>query len=252
MQSLPQFQFKITRVKLVGWTLVLHAGGLYALHTGLLGHSAQRVVEVSILSELIQPQSAASSDAPLPALKPPAQANPQAGTQIAPRPTAPPPQTSKRTTTPPLAHDPAETNAPYNANTMTGLSEPTSAAAAPKDTLPSVTPAAAVPSPTATTNNPTSAAALKLPNSNADFLNNPQATYPAVSRRLGETGKVMVRVYVGANGAAQKAEIRTSSGFERLDSAGLAAALKWRYAPGQRAGAPEAMWVNVPVVFTLD
>ncbi len=83
-------------------------------------------------------------------------------------------------------------------------------------------------------------------------MNNPPPAYPPVSKRLGETGKVVVRVYISPDGLAQKGEVRTSSGFERLDAAALSAALKWRYVPGKRGGVAEAMWVNVPVTFTLN
>ncbi len=62
----------------------------------------------------------------------------------------------------------------------------------------------------------------------------------------------MVRAFIEANGTATKAEIRTSSGYERLDQAALQTVLKWRYVPGKRAGAAEAMWFNVPIHFVLE
>jgi protein TonB len=59
--------------------------------------------------------------------------------------------------------------------------------------------------------------------------------YPPMSKRMGEQGKVVVRVLIGADGLPQKADIRTSSGFERLDQAALATAvMRWRYVPGKR------------------
>ena len=76
--------------------------------------------------------------------------------------------------------------------------------------------------------------------------------YPPASKRLGEQGKVVVRVLIGADGTAQQAEIRQSSGYERLDRAALNTVLKWRYVPGKRAGVPEAMWFNVPINFVLE
>lgn len=93
---------------------------------------------------------------------------------------------------------------------------------------------------------------MDLPRSDADYLNNPAPAYPPVSRRLGEAGNVVVRVFIAADGSAQKGEVRASSGFERLDAAALAAALRWRYVPGKRGGTPEAMWVNVPINFALN
>jgi protein TonB len=93
---------------------------------------------------------------------------------------------------------------------------------------------------------------VELPLSSADYLQNPKPAYPPLSRRLGEQGQVIVRVMVGADGVPQSAELRKSSGFERLDQAALATALKWRYAPGKRGGVPEAMPVNVPINFVLE
>lgn len=59
----------------------------------------------------------------------------------------------------------------------------------------------------------------------------------------------MVRVLVGADGTAQKAEVQQSSGYERLDQAALTTVLNWRYVPGKRGGVPEAMWFNVPITW---
>jgi protein TonB len=49
----------------------------------------------------------------------------------------------------------------------------------------------------------------------------------------------------------QKAEVRQTSGFDRLDQTALATVMRWRYVPGKRGGVPEAMWFNVPINFVL-
>lgn len=99
---------------------------------------------------------------------------------------------------------------------------------------------------------PPAPARVELPSSDADYLQNPKPAYPSLSKRLGEQGKVVVRVLIGVDGTAQKAEIKQSSGFERLDQAALGTVLRWRYVPGKRAGMPEAMWFNVPINFVLE
>jgi protein TonB len=91
-----------------------------------------------------------------------------------------------------------------------------------------------------------------LPSTSAEYLQNPPPTYPPTSRRLGEQGTVIVRVLIGADGLAQEAELRKSSGFDRLDRAALETVRKWRYVPGKRGGVPEAMWFNVPINFVLE
>ena len=94
---------------------------------------------------------------------------------------------------------------------------------------------------------------LVQPSSSAAHLNNPKPAYPAMSKRLGESGRVVVRVLIGPDGRAQDARIQRSSGFERLDQLALETTRdRWRYVPGTRNGVPEAMWFNVPVNFVLE
>lgn len=227
-----------TQLKVIAAAVVLlHVGGLYALQSGLLRRTVNIHTPVVMLSALIQ--------APQPVMEPPP-------VQPKPAPTTP--------------H-----KAAYKAPTLASVAQPLTtqdtapSPARPKDITtpaPMATSADAAPSPPASPTSPVAPATaapgapastkVELPNSAADYLNNPPPAYPAVSRRLGEEGKVLVRVLISADGIAQKGEIRGSSGFERLDAAALAAALRWRYMPGKRGGVAEAMWVNVPVAFTLN
>ncbi len=98
----------------------------------------------------------------------------------------------------------------------------------------------------------TGAPSLVEPSADADYLKNPPPPYPRASRRLGEQGTVIVRVFISTQGAPEKAEVRTSSGFPRLDQAALDAVQRWRFVPGRRSGTPEAMWFNIPVRFVLE
>lgn len=91
-----------------------------------------------------------------------------------------------------------------------------------------------------------------MPSSDASYLQNPRPEYPRISRQRGEQGRVLVRVLIGADGSAQKAEISQSSGFSRLDQSALTAVSNWRFVAGKRAGVPEAMWFTVPVGFCLS
>jgi protein TonB len=93
---------------------------------------------------------------------------------------------------------------------------------------------------------------VDLPSSSADYLNNPTPPYPPLSKRMGEQGRVVIRARIEVNGSASKAEVRTSSGYERLDQAALQTVKRWRYLPGKRAGVPEAMWFNIPINFVLE
>ncbi|OGS91253.1 MAG: hypothetical protein A2Z95_02000 [Gallionellales bacterium GWA2_60_18] len=86
----------------------------------------------------------------------------------------------------------------------------------------------------------------------ADYLANPKPSYPALSRRLGEEGKVMLRVQVAASGLPLAVEVQAGSGSERLDRAALDAVRRWRFVPARRGSAAVAATVLVPIVFSLN
>ena len=95
-------------------------------------------------------------------------------------------------------------------------------------------------------------AKVELPSSDASYLQNPAPVYPPISKRLGEQGRVVVRVLIGADGVPQKAELKRSSGFDRLDRSALEYVMKCRYVPGKVGGVPQAMWYEAPVSFVLE
>ncbi|MBN8476662.1 energy transducer TonB [Sulfuritalea sp.] len=86
----------------------------------------------------------------------------------------------------------------------------------------------------------------------ADYLHNPKPVYPHASRRLGEQGKVLLRVFVSAAGLAEKVEIKLGSGFARLDQAAEEAVSRWRFVPAKRGEQAIAGWVQVPITFQLE
>lgn len=85
----------------------------------------------------------------------------------------------------------------------------------------------------------------------AAYLQNPAPAYPTQSRRLGEEGTTLLRVYVTAGGDAERVEVRTSSGFARLDGAALEAVRRWKFVPARQGERAVAAWVLVPIKFTL-
>lgn len=216
---------------IAGGVVLLHVAALWALQTGLLRRAVEVIVPVQMLSEMITP--------PAPKPEPPApQPQPQ---PKAPEP--PKPVVQRKPVPPPPAPRPVAIPDPAPApSAPTGVVEPQPPAP------PISAPVAAAPAPVA----PPPAAAVELPSTNADYLQNPKPVYPPVSKRLGEQGKVIVRVLIAADGTAQDAEVRQSSGYERLDRAAVETVRKWRYVPGKRAGVPEAMWFNVPINFVLE
>lgn len=93
---------------------------------------------------------------------------------------------------------------------------------------------------------------VQLPSKDADYLHNPPPSYPSISKRLGEQGKVLLDVLISKEGLALQSKVLQSSGFERLDQAARQAAMNWRYVPGRRDGIAEDMWFNVPIIFSLN
>lgn len=203
--------------------LLFHGVALWALQTGLLRRVVEVLVPVELLSEIIEPPQPKVAPAPPPAQPPKSEAQPV----IAKATTLPPPPM-------PLA-----------------IAEQTPAPNAPTGVQAQATPLPPITAPVAATPAP-AAPKVELPSSDADYLQNPKPAYPAMSKRLGEQGKVVLRVLIGIDGTAKKAEIGQSSGFDRLDQSALATVLRWRYVPGKRAGVPEAMWFNVPINFVLE
>lgn len=86
----------------------------------------------------------------------------------------------------------------------------------------------------------------------ADYLRNPAPPYPPLSRRMGEEGKVMLRVLVSPQGTAEQVELRTSSGSERLDNAALNTVKNWKFVAARRGDTPTQSWVLVPIIFKLE
>jgi protein TonB len=86
----------------------------------------------------------------------------------------------------------------------------------------------------------------------ADYLKNPAPAYPPLARRMGEEGKVVLRVSVTPLGTADSVEIKTSSGSQRLDDAAQKTVRNWRFVPAKRGETALQSWVLVPIIFKLE
>jgi protein TonB len=89
------------------------------------------------------------------------------------------------------------------------------------------------------------------PRFNADYLNNPAPSYPALSRRMGEEGRVVLRVLVNERGLPAEVQLKTSSGFSRLDGVALETVKQWKFLPARRGDQSVSAWVLVPISFSL-
>ncbi|MDD3650540.1 energy transducer TonB [Immundisolibacter sp.] len=220
---------------------LLGAGSAVALHAlaaWLLLHQpptvplqAPRILEVSLLA----------APAPVAASVPAAPAEPVKA------PDPPPPPTPK-----PVERRPAK---PRPAVVKPAPPKPTDERPAPSNPAPTGAAASPAPAAPATAAAQTAASAgepaLTAPRFDAAYLNNPPPTYPPLSRRLGEQGRVLVRVFVDPSGAPAQVELRESSGHRRLDDAAAAAVRRWRFVPARRGDEPVGAWVLVPISFNL-
>jgi protein TonB len=228
--------------------LLLHGAVLWALQHGLLQRTSAPVAPAEMLVEitLTEPEPATLPATPRQPEQPRTAAPAKPG-MATPKLSPAPPQPQQKPEPEPVAVAaamPSPPAAPASQSTSTAPANPAATSVAIGATASS----GQAPG----TANPAPAAALQLPSSDADYLRNPTPSYPAMSRRLGEQGNVLVQTLIGADGVPQKALILRSSGFERLDRAALETAMKWRYVPGMRAGVAEAMWFKVPLRFVLD
>ncbi len=99
---------------------------------------------------------------------------------------------------------------------------------------------------------PAVAAPVIPPNFIAAYLDNPAPEYPRLSRRLKESGKVLLHVRVSPEGHSAQVELSQSSGYERLDQAAIEAVRQWRFVPAKQGEQAVSAWVIVPINFQLD
>lgn len=93
---------------------------------------------------------------------------------------------------------------------------------------------------------------IEQPKFGVAYLKNPAPNYPRTSRRMGEEGRVLLKVLVSAEGAANSVSIEKSSGFTRLDQSALEAVKRWRFIPARKGSQALSAYVLVPMNFSLD
>jgi protein TonB len=87
---------------------------------------------------------------------------------------------------------------------------------------------------------------------NANYLENPPPRYPALSRRTGEQGRVILRVLVNPGGTADEVQVNASSGYARLDETARETVRRWKFVPAKRGAEAVGAWVLIPIHFRLE
>jgi protein TonB len=204
---------------------------------------------------------------PLPAVPTPEPVRAAEPVPPQPKPTPRPPERVARPQPAPLVARPAPVTPPPVPVIAVPEATPAprpEATTAPREVAPSPAPAPIAPpapvaaAPTAPPSPPPAAAPaptpvpVVAPRFDAAYLSNPAPAYPSIARRMGEQGRVILRVVVTADGRAERVEVRTSSGSERLDRAALEAVTRWRFVPARRGEEAVSASVLVPINFSLD
>jgi len=84
------------------------------------------------------------------------------------------------------------------------------------------------------------------------YLEPLQVEYPRLSKRLGEAGVVMLRVFIDEAGRVRDVQVSRTSGHPRLDDAAMAAVQKARFKPPSENGQAVSGYAQVPVDFQLE
>ena len=164
--------------------------------------------------------------------------------EVVPKP-PPPPKPQVRHKPPPMPQPPITTAQPEAPpTTYTAPPPPPTPVPLPPIEAP-VAPVAVAPAPEP------APATVTPPRFNAAYLNNPAPAYPLVSRERGEEGRVVLRVFVNERGEPQEVQVRTSSGYNRLDDAARDTVRKWKFVPAKRGDTAVGAWVLIPLSFGL-
>lgn len=84
------------------------------------------------------------------------------------------------------------------------------------------------------------------------YMKPPQVQYPESARRRGDTGTVVVRALIGADGRVDSVAIEQGSGSRLLDQAGLRAVKRALFNPYRENGITQAVYTLIPIAFTLN
>ncbi|MGK5078499.1 energy transducer TonB [Janthinobacterium sp. HLX7-2] len=221
VQQFADFDKKRSKFMPLMAIVVLHLAGFYAIQSGLLSRVVSVAMPTITTISIIAPPAQAKLPAP---------SVPKTVELSAPVP---------RAVIPPL---PLIAVAPTEP-TITPP-QPTRAEAAPVATTAPMAPAAPAPSPAA----PSAPRTV----SGVEYLKAPQLIYPNLSRRLGESGTVVLRILINEKGLPEQILIHKSTGYNNLDEAGRQAAQRALFKPMVENGKAVPVYVLVPLTFQLS
>ncbi len=214
--------------------IALHAALIALVVSGVLEKPQPRIEPPTLVIQLLTPTPVAPTPEPSkpeppkpepPKPKPP---KPEPPNPVPPRPEPPKPE--------PAPEKPAQV-APA----------PAPAPVAPPPPAPA---ALAVPPPPTPASAPPKAVARTEVSISASYAaSNRKPEYPKMSQRLNEQGTVVLTVLVKSDGSAGDVEVKSSTGFPRLDRAAMEAVRSWHFNPATIDGKPIDKTYEVPITF---
>ncbi|MYM23619.1 TonB family protein [Duganella sp. FT135W] len=87
--------------------------------------------------------------------------------------------------------------------------------------------------------------------SGVEYIRAPKPVYPSISRRMGETGVVMLQVLINEKGLPEQVTVHTSSGSTNLDESGRQSVLRALFKPHMEDGKAIPVYTLVPINFQL-
>lgn len=164
-----------------------------------------------------------------------------------PEPTPPPPSPAPRpltrpTPAPVIAAAPSPAPAPAAMEAPAPAPVPVPAEAPPSPPAPPAPPAPPPPPP----------APKLIPATAVQYLAPPPVAVPLASRRLGESGTVLLKVWVDTRGLPRQVQLHKSSGFARLDAQAQEAMRLARFKPQTDNGVAIEWIVIAPIQYELE
>ncbi len=147
----------------------------------------------------------------------------------------------------PLQKKPVRNNPVKASPSPAAVTKPVTRSVAPSTQQPvsyaSTRPVQTTPSPTRT---------ATAPIFDAAYLRNPAPEYPAIAKRRGMEGRVLLKVLVTSDGNADTVQVLNSSGYGILDAAATRAVEAWKFIPAKLGDETVMAEVVVPMEFRLD
>lgn len=231
--------------------IALHLALIALVLSGALEHPRTEVEPPAVLVQLLTPPPKPEPPPPEPPKpKPPKPEppKPEPPKPEPPKPEPPKPEPPKPEPVKPEPPKPAPRAEPVKTEARpepVKIDTPPPPVAAPPAPAPAPVAPPAPPAPPA----PKTTARTEVSISASYAAANRKPEYPKMSLRLGEQGTVVLTVMVKSDGSASEVEVKSSSGFARLDRAAADAVKTWRFNPATVDGKAVDKSYEVPITF---